>query len=66
MDRAVRILDVLMLYRCKECTLLRVQKEGETCEECKASMPQPRENSTGWLINPARAHQPWASAPPKT
>ena len=23
-----------MMKRCKECTLLRVEREGETCEEC--------------------------------
>jgi hypothetical protein len=44
------------LYRCKECTLLRVQREGETCEECTTNLPQTLGNSTGWLINPARAH----------
>jgi len=45
-----------MLYRCKECTLLRVRTEGETCGECKANMPQTRGNSTGWLLNPAWDH----------
>jgi hypothetical protein len=48
-----------MLYRCKECTLLRVQEVGETCEECKANVPQTRGNDTGWLLNPS-----WARAAP--
>lgn len=28
------------MYRCKECTLLRVKKDGEICEECLANMPK--------------------------
>lgn len=26
-----------MKQRCKECTLLRVDREGDTCEECVAN-----------------------------
>jgi hypothetical protein len=29
----------MTLYRCTECTLLRVEREGETCAECKANAP---------------------------
>lgn len=43
-------------YRCRECTLLRVDIEGAVCEECAANMPAASglSNSTPAFMTPAQ------------